>query len=51
MLSVGHAVVRLVTALLYKPEGRGFHSVPAALWSWRRLSLQQKWVPWVYFVG
>ena len=47
-LPVGHAVVRLVAALLYKPECRGFHSLSAALWSWGRLSLQQKWVPNVF---
>jgi hypothetical protein len=43
-------VAQLVEALRYKPEGRGFDSrwslelfidiiLPAALWSWRRLSL------------
>jgi len=38
----GHAVVQLVQALRYKPEGRGFDSRwcvrVAALWPWGRLS-------------
>jgi hypothetical protein len=39
LLCMGHAVARLVEALRYKPEGRGFDFfidifLPAALWSW-----------------
>ena len=46
VLKVGYAIVQLVEALRYKPEGRGFDSLwgslvfftdlilPTALWSW-----------------
>jgi hypothetical protein len=39
--SWGHAVMQLVEALRYKPEGRGFDSrfLPVALWPLGRLSL------------
>jgi hypothetical protein len=38
-----YAVVQLVEALCYKPEGRGFDiNFPAALWPLCRLSLWQK---------
>jgi hypothetical protein len=54
-LTMGHAVVQLVEALRYKPEGRGFdtqrchwHSPSAALWPWIRLSLYQKRLPVIF---
>jgi hypothetical protein len=54
------AIAHEVEALRYKLEGRGFDFqwsqcecfialiLPAALWSWDRLCLQQKWVPGIF---
>jgi len=32
-------MAQLIEALSYKPEGRGFDSLPVALWPWDRLKL------------
>jgi hypothetical protein len=43
---LGYAVAQSVEALRYKPERRGFDSLPDTLWSWGRLSPYQE-----YFLG
>ena len=57
----GHAVVGWLTELQAERSRVRFPMVslqnfidiilPAALWSWSRLSLQQKWVPGIFLVG
>jgi hypothetical protein len=54
---MGHTVAHLVEALRAEPEDRGSSeffidlTIPAVLWSWRRLRLQQKLVPVIFPEG